>query len=115
MPNLSEHDNKVYLKNNADTEVWGIPVSSASPIAFTQTYTPSSASLATPGAATAPTTVASFAAGTVGAATIVYGFQSATQADAVAVAVAALVTDIANVAKVLNKVIDQLQAYGISS
>ena len=99
MPALSEHDNKVYVKDNADLEVWGIPVATASPIAFTQTYTPTSASLATPGA-------------TIG---VVYGYATSTQADAISVAVSALVTDIANAAKVLNKIIDQLQAYGISS
>jgi hypothetical protein len=85
MPALADRDGKVRIRDNTDTEVFTIPDSSGK-----TTYTSAATATTT---VTAPTTTASFAAGTAGAATVVYGFTTSTQADAVVTAVNQIVKD----------------------
>lgn len=85
MPALTDRDGKVYVKDNTDTIVFAIPDSSGK-----TTYTVAATATTT---VTAPTTTASFAAGTSGAATVVYGFQTSTQADALCTAVNQIIKD----------------------
>lgn len=77
-----------------------------SQVAYTQTYS------------TADTTVAAataVAVATTGATAVTpFGYTTAAQANAIVTAVNALIADVLQVRKVLNSVIDQLQASGIS-
>lgn len=73
------------------------------PAAYTQTYATATRTHAAPTAAAVATTAATLAA---------YGFTQA-QADALPVAINALVTDLANTKQVLNQLLDDLQTLGL--
>lgn len=78
----------------------------ASPTTFTQTYSTTATTVAAATVAAVATTAATD--------TTPFGYASGAQADAIPVAINALTADVLVLRKLLNSVIDALQAAGIS-